>query len=81
MKRRSSLSWRHQLEILCDGATNGQMFRSNAEIRESVRRKIREIEIREAKREVKERILPKLEAHGIVLPPEIVEEIFGDTSN
>ena len=81
MKRPFKLSWRHKLEILFDGFTDCKMFETNAEIRESVRRKIYEIELREARRETIDRILPKLEARGIVLPPEIVEEIFGDTSN
>ena len=81
MSRPFKLSWRHKLEILCDSATNGKMFRTNTEIRESVRRKIYEIEYREGQREVRQRIRSELEAHGIVLPPEVVEEIFGDTRN
>ena len=85
MKRRSSLSWRHQLEILFDGFTDCNFFETKAEIRESARRKIYEIEFREGfkigQRQAEERTLPKLQAHRIVLPPEVVKEIFSDTND
>ena len=85
MNRPFKLSWRHKLEILFDGFFDGKVCQTNAEIRESVRRKIYEIEYREGfkigQRQARNRILRNLEAHGIVLPPEVVEEIFGDTRN
>ena len=53
---------------------------TSAEIRDSVRRKIREVQIRESRRQEAERILDSLEAHGIILPPELVKEIRRDAT-
>ena len=50
------------------------MFRTNTEIREAARAKVRE----EGRREESERIHSKLKARGIEIPPEIAKEIFGD---
>ena len=51
-----------------------EMFRTNTEIREAARAKVRE----EGRREESERIHSKLKARGIEIPPEIAKEIFGD---
>ena len=74
------LTWRHKLEILFDGMFDGRVCKTNAEIRDSVHRKIREIKIRETQRQETERILEALETHGIVLPPEMIEEIRRDAT-
>ena len=48
------------------------MFRTNTEIREAARAKVRE----EGRREENERIRSELEARGVELPPDIVNDLF-----
>ncbi len=69
------LTWRHHLEIYCDGWNSG-FFRTKTEIRESVRRKIYEIQVREGRRRELERIREALKAKGISIPADVAEEIF-----
>ena len=52
------------------------MFRTNTEIREAARAKVRE----EGRREENERIRSELEARGIELPSDIAEDVF-DSKN
>ena len=75
MKEPFKLTWRHHLEIYCDGWNSG-FFQTRSEIRESVRRKIREIEAREEERRVLERLRSMMEAGRISIPPDVAEEIF-----
>ena len=87
MREPFKLTWRHQLEIYCAGWNSG-FFRTRAEIREAVRRKIYEIEVREgrkegiriAERRSEERFRELLKSDGVIIPPDVAERIFGDES-
>lgn len=86
MKEPFELTWRHKLEIYCDGFMSDNLFATRAEIRESVSRKIREIkvregyesEVRECRQSERDRILEALEAEGITVPSDVADRVFGD---
>ena len=52
------------------------MFRTDTEIREAARKKVRD----QIHREEQERIRSGLEAHGVVITPELAEEVFDLTN-
>ena len=52
------------------------MFRTNTEIREAARQKVREEGIKEGEQKAEDRIRSSLEAEGVAIPPEIAERVF-----
>ena len=73
----SKLNWGFvpAIAFLIEGTRD--MFRTNAEIREAARKKVRD----QGRREEKERIRSELKARGVEIPPEIAKDVFEDETD
>ena len=73
----TKLSWAFVPAVAFMIDRSREMFRTDTEIREAARKKVRD----QGRREAAERIRSKLKARGIEIPPEIAKDIFDDETD